>query len=356
MFIKAREVEQTLINGDTSKWSEWSSDNKSKLRRMKSALELKIRRQEFVELIRKGDRLGAVKFARKYFATMDPNMWPSLTPTMGLLAVNEIDTKIEKYRAMFAEDRWKVLVDEFSYKTKASDYGEIVPILKEKSLEEMENLRLFRMTQPPFSALLQAGISSMKTPRCCVQQTHSGVTTRSSALREKNMPSSLTSVDSLSAAATAGGSNTNGRRRRSHTISPASTTTSLPALAEMPSSVATSATSLRASQCPLCQPAARDLVAPLALAHTAQSHLICAYSGEPVNDDNPPVMLPNGMVYGNRSILELASKNNGKIVCPRTKQVFELADIERRMLKGSIKNAILFSRNVLKEVYDDINV
>lgn len=246
VFLKAKEVEDSLGNGDTSKWVEWCYDNRSKLRRTKSSLELKIRQQEFIELIRKGDRLEAVKYARKHFSGQDVDQWSSeLSSVMGLLAFDE-KTSLEKYKEMFSSDRWKSLVDQF----------------------REENFRLFQLNnQSVFSACLQCGMSSMKTPKCY---------------------SNLNEIGDCQETSLGGG-----------------------------------------KDCPVCTPEVKNLAQNLPYAHASQSRLVCAYSGEALNENNPPLMLPNGRVYGQKSILEIAAENDGKIICPRTKQVFSLKDAER---------------------------
>lgn len=50
-------------------------DNKSKLRRIHSTLDLRMREQEFIELIRANRRFEAVQYARKHFANADSDEW-----------------------------------------------------------------------------------------------------------------------------------------------------------------------------------------------------------------------------------------------------------------------------------------
>jgi|SRR6218665_1660707 len=50
--------------------------------------------------------------------------------------------------------------------------------------------------------------------------------------------------------------------------------------------------------CPVCSKHLNVLARKLPFAHCAQSRLICAMSGQPLNEHNPPMMLPNGYVYG----------------------------------------------------------
>ncbi|VDM25027.1 unnamed protein product [Toxocara canis] len=55
--------------------------------------------------------------------------------------------------------------------------------------------------------------------------------------------------------------------------------------------------------------------------------MVCPYSGEPLDENNPPFMLPNGRVYGERSIEKLCKDN--QIECPRTREVFPLSQVVR---------------------------
>lgn len=55
--------------------------------------------------------------------------------------------------------------------------------------------------------------------------------------------------------------------------------------------------------------------------------LVCPYSGEPLDENNPPFMLPNGRVYGERSIEKLCKDN--QIECPRTREIFPLNQVVR---------------------------
>ena len=43
-----------------------------------------------------------------------------------------------------------------------------------------------------------------------------------------------------------------------------------------------------------------------------------------MDDSNPPMVLPNGYVYGLRSLEEAAFRNSGMVQCPRSKQVYVL--------------------------------
>lgn len=56
--------------------------------------------------------------------------------------------------------------------------------------------------------------------------------------------------------------------------------------------------SSRSPDCPVCSRSLNKLAQPLPMAHCANSRLVCKISGDVMNENNPPMMLPNGHVYG----------------------------------------------------------
>lgn len=74
------------------------------------------------------------------------------------------------------------------------------------------------------------------------------------------------------------------------------------------------------------QPLLNKLAQP---AHGAlrQLRLVCKISGDVMNENNPPMMLPNGYVYGYNSLLSI--RQDDKVVCPRTKEVFHFSQAEK---------------------------
>ncbi len=97
LFLVAKDVEEALSKKDVRKCLQWCHDNKSKLRKMRSNLEFNVRMQEFIELIKTGRKMEAVKHARKYLTTDDPDQLPLVQRGMGLLAFPS-DTQIAPYK------------------------------------------------------------------------------------------------------------------------------------------------------------------------------------------------------------------------------------------------------------------
>lgn len=115
----------------------------------------------------------------------------------------------------------------------------------------------------------------------------------------------------------------------------------------------------------MCSRSLNKLAQPLPMAHCANSRLVCKISGDVMNENNPPMMLPNGYVYGYNvsrgrggragghllqevagirtarclgslsSCVRLTSQSllsirqDDKVVCPRTKEVFHFSQAEK---------------------------
>lgn len=80
--------------------------------------------------------------------------------------------------------------------------------------------------------------------------------------------------------------------------------------------------------CPVCHLNINEIADALPFAHCAQSRLICRVTGKPMNEHNPPLMLPNGQVYGT-SAIERLLKDDGTLTCPRTQEKFVNPKIEK---------------------------
>lgn len=144
LFMIAKNVETALKHKDSSLCLQWCHTNKSKLKKMHSTLELNVRIQEFVTLIKNGCCFDAVQYARKHFSS-DSGSVPDIQKTvMGLLAFKP-NTQIKRYKELFDDNRWDFLVEQF----------------------RKENLALHQLhSQSMLEIVLQCGLASLKTPHC----------------------------------------------------------------------------------------------------------------------------------------------------------------------------------------------
>lgn len=84
---------------------------------------------------------------------------------------------------------------------------------------------------------------------------------------------------------------------------------------------------------PLSIPRFRSLAEGLPWAKHVHSKLVCAYTQQLMNEHNQPMVLPNGNVYSHAAIQKLAREHpEGKVVCPKTRDVFEVASCKKAFL------------------------
>lgn len=232
IFLVSQRIKESLTAHDTSKCLAWCHENRSRLRKIKSPLEFKLRQQEFIEFIKQGKRDQAVIHARKHFSNIDDVHQREFQQTMGLI-MHPLDTKMEPYRSMLDNLRWQ----------------ELIELFKE------ENCKLYQLnTVSVFSVVIQAGLSALKTSHCYLKS---------------------------------------GQRN---------------------------------PDCPICSPMLNQLSKGLPLPHCSQSKLICPISGQPMNENNPPMMLPNGHIYGENSLKEMSASNHGRVRCPKTNEEYSFKE------------------------------
>ena len=145
VFLTAREVEESLVREELDKVMAWCHDNKSRLRKLKSSLEFQVRLQEYLELVKKGQKLEAVKHAKKFLCTeTELEHLAVVQQAMGLLAFSS-STQIQPYKDLLDKSRWQTLIEQF----------------------RQENFRLHQLSaQCTFTVALQSGLAALKTPQC----------------------------------------------------------------------------------------------------------------------------------------------------------------------------------------------
>ncbi|KAG2624810.1 protein MAEA homolog [Panicum virgatum] len=83
---------------------------------------------------------------------------------------------------------------------------------------------------------------------------------------------------------------------------------------------------------PLSLEGFRKLAEPLPFSKQHHSKLVCYITKELMDTENPPRVLPNGYVYSEKALQEMAKKNDGKITCPRTGEVCDFSECVRAFI------------------------
>ncbi|ENN81629.1 hypothetical protein YQE_01992, partial [Dendroctonus ponderosae] len=81
--------------------------------------------------------------------------------------------------------------------------------------------------------------------------------------------------------------------------------------------------------CPVCNEDLNKLAENLPFSHCSQSRLYCHITGLPLNENNQPMMLPNGYIYGEQALAHMAKENDGHVICPKTKELFSYKTVEK---------------------------
>ena len=81
--------------------------------------------------------------------------------------------------------------------------------------------------------------------------------------------------------------------------------------------------------CPVCNDLFGTLARKLPLSHHINSCIVCRITGDIMDENNPPMMMPNGHVYSRRAMKEMADRNEGIVKCPRSNSTFSYSELKK---------------------------
>lgn len=84
--------------------------------------------------------------------------------------------------------------------------------------------------------------------------------------------------------------------------------------------------------CPTCVEPYRSLSQPLPRARHVHSVLVCGISKKIMDENNPPMVLPNGNVYGNDALARISAARNGTVLDPKTNEEFPMSQLRRAFI------------------------
>lgn len=86
----------------------------------------------------------------------------------------------------------------------------------------------------------------------------------------------------------------------------------------------------RNPNCPTCVRRMHVLAQQVTRAERVHSCIVCPITGAVMDEDNPPLVLPNGYAYSSAALRAMAQRSgNDKVTCPRTQQSFPLEKCRR---------------------------
>jgi macrophage erythroblast attacher len=81
--------------------------------------------------------------------------------------------------------------------------------------------------------------------------------------------------------------------------------------------------------CPVCTPPYSAIAQDLPFSHHENSSIVCRITGEVMDENNPPLILPNGHVYSRLALERMAANLGGQVRCPRTGEAFPLESAKK---------------------------
>ncbi|WBW75203.1 GID complex subunit Gid9 [Schizosaccharomyces osmophilus] len=218
IYKRYQQILDSILRRELKEVLAWCAEHRSILKKISSTLELEIRIQRFVELVKSNKKVQAINFAKTYFGNWTKTHAGRLQQVAALLAI-PYSTKISRYNEYLSDQRWDFLASLFS-----------------KTFSQVNCLSSVSILH----IAIAAGLSSLKTPSCYnYEDAHNSHSFQSSAIR----------------------------------------------------------------QCPVCTPNLSVLAQSLPYAHVTQSVIVDSLTGARLDSDNRPVALPNGHVYGIKSLI-----------------------------------------------------
>ncbi|KAL3489449.1 protein fyv10 [Aspergillus germanicus] len=162
VFIQCQRIAESLRCGETKDALQWCGENKAALKKSQYNLEFELRLQQYIEMIRTGDKakfIDAMTHAKKYLSPYIETQSTEIHRAAGLLAFPP-DTKAEPYKSMYAVERWTYLSNLFI-----------------RTHHELLSLP----SRPLIHIALSAGLSALKTPSCHSAYTSSSLNPHSTS-------------------------------------------------------------------------------------------------------------------------------------------------------------------------------
>jgi len=86
------------------------------------------------------------------------------------------------------------------------------------------------------------------------------------------------------------------------------------------------------SSCPVCVPEFGELASKLPCSQHTHSSLICRITHLKMDEDNYPMVLPNGNVYSRIAMQGMAAVDNEKVTCPQTGATFKYSQLRKAFI------------------------
>ncbi|KAG0143985.1 hypothetical protein CROQUDRAFT_660506 [Cronartium quercuum f. sp. fusiforme G11] len=301
LFAELARIELALVGHSCTEALAWCKENSGTLKKMQSTLEFELRFQEFIELARARQYIEALSYSSKQLLPWKQTHMKEISQVLTLLAFDR-NTTCPPYARLYDTSRWADLLASFR-----------ATLFAVHSIPE----------QPFLHLSLSVGLAALKLPACYSRPSHDLVGEQVNGARrmddiEMMMPSSSLNLN-----------NHHSHSSFSHMTSSLNYDPSL-IRGPQPPGPRELVGSAQNPDCPVCDPAGLGMLAKeCPWSHHLNSIIVCGLTGQVVEDGDRLAVLPNGRVYSRDGLERLAQKDEGRVRCPRTGQVFGMDEIRR---------------------------
>ncbi|GAB9466842.1 Macrophage erythroblast attacher [Globisporangium polare] len=313
---------------DTSSALAWCAQNASRLRRLQSRLEFRLRLQEFIEFVRSHKQLEAIQYAQMFLTPLamqreDKDVQRAdleeIEVAMGTLAFKLPEQSGQAhYAKLFAANRWSQLVDDFQ-KTFFEAYGVHDP--------------------PSLCIALYTGLSTLNTRTC--QRNRDECAKAKLARKRSSLDSS--EQDDVDLDDDEDAANQKDASAEAFAKNKKTKLSAMSSQSDQDSSQGDSTCthgfkrsdkhlvdSSAIPVCPCCSDLGSQLCAGVPFAYHPHSRVVCRVTHKVMDEHNPPRVLPNGHVYSQEGIEQMLKLNerSGMIKCVETQELFAVSEIK----------------------------
>jgi hypothetical protein len=358
LYIERKRILMDLKAKNLSSAINWCNQYGSRLRRLQSLLEFHLRMQEFIEIVRLGKQTEAVNYAQSFFTFLAAQIENTETKervdkeiqeAMGILAYkNPENCGLPSYTKYFSNDRWQMLGEEF----------------------EKNHRKVFAMHDPPsLCIVLHAGVSTLNTRACHrarklkrdMNEKNSKAdlpnkNKRHKTNKEYRRPVSPDSRDHqdgeieeeeeeeeeedlvedeqedlVAEEVEENNGDLGDEEQQKESEACCDVEKTMQVSKETNKRVFSQDKKRKAvpSVCPTCSDVGDKLTNGLPFAHQPHSRLLCRVTRTVMDENNPPVVLPNGYVYSRKAIEQMVTGRNGEIKCIETHEIFTLEEVKQ---------------------------
>uniref|UniRef100_K3WE88 Macrophage erythroblast attacher n=1 Tax=Globisporangium ultimum (strain ATCC 200006 / CBS 805.95 / DAOM BR144) TaxID=431595 RepID=K3WE88_GLOUD len=323
LYSECQSIIQELQARNTTPALAWCAQNGSRLRRLQSRLEFRLRLQEFIELVRQQKPFDAIEYAQVYLTPLamqrdDQQVKDAdhaeIEVAMGTLAFRSPEQSgQDRYERLFAVERWTELVDDFK-RTFLEVYGIHDPtslcIALCTGLSTLNTRTCQRNRDANSKAKLTRSHSSMDQDSAHNEGTGEGDNATDGEY-PKSKKSRLLAQNDGDDATAKGSIATLSSLSQQNCKHPLFTDASVPI-------------------CPSCSDVGSELCKGIPFAYHPHSRLVCRITHKVMDEHNPPRVLPNGYVYSQEGIDQMLKLNerSGMIKCVETQELFALTEIK----------------------------